>query len=259
MPVEIIDEDPVDITVINKTNKPLIAKFNQVKVANTLAVETAINDLSVTVADSTGFTVGQYLILYNGDTDRYYTGYILNITGNVIYLDTPLDSVFPIGTPANGAITNMAVDGSSTTQVFGLRGIPVEKPLNETFNITRIIFNCLTATAVDLLKFADLTALTYGLVLRRRNGDYFNIFNVKSNADIEGITLDWKPFSATKPNEGQDGFSARLTFNGQEKMDVVINLIEGTDLEFLVQDDLTGITRLEVIAEGHVVDPNERS
>ena len=164
MPVEIIDDDPVDVEIVDHIDKPFIAKFNQVQVSTTLASPTAIDDYTITVSDATGFTVGQYLILFNGDTNRYYTANILGITGKIFTLDTPLDSVFPIGTPTNGAITNLNLNGSVTRQVFGLRGIPVVNPLNETFKITRIIFNCLTTSAVNLAKFGDLTALTKGLV-----------------------------------------------------------------------------------------------
>ena len=242
---------------IDHTNAPFIVKFNQAQKATTLASPTIINSKTVVLTDATDFNVGNYLVLYSSATDRFFTGYITAKAVNTLTVDTPLDSVFPVGTPSVSTITNMAVDGSSSTQIFGLRGIPVVDPLNETFHVTRIIFNCLTADTVNLSLFADQPALLNGLVLRRRNGDYNNIFNVKSNAEIEGITLDWKPFSKDKPNEGQDGFSARLTFNGQDKLGVVIDLTEGTDLEFLVQDDLTGITKLEVVAEGHILEPED--
>lgn len=233
----------------------VIAKFNQVQVGTTLAAVTAIEDETITVTDSTGFQVGYYIVMYDTSVDRYYIGYILEINGNIFTVDTPLDFAFPIGSIVGGAITNMAVDGSVTRQIFGLRGQSVAEPLNVTFDITRIIFQCQTDGTVDLSKFGDIVGgLTRGLVLRERNGKYYNIFNVKTNGDIEGITLDWKPFSATNPAQGQNGFSSRLTFNGNEKMGVTKRLSEGTDLEFIVQDDLTGITFLEVVAEGHVVE-----
>ena len=64
---------------------------------------------------------------------------------------------------------------------------------------------------------------------------------------------DWTPYLATNPQQGQDGFLFRLTFAGMNKLGVAIRLNPGEDLQFLVQDDLSGITVLEVTAEGHVV------
>jgi hypothetical protein len=50
-----------------------------------------------------------------------------------------------------------------------------------------------------------------------------------------------------------------LTFSGPEKMGVAVRLPIGTDLEILVQDDLTAVTQdielLEVFAEGHITEP----
>ena len=40
-------------------------------------------------------------------------------------------------------------------------------------------------------------------------------------------------------------------------MNTVIDLIQGSDLEILIQDDLTGLIRLEVVAEGRVIPVGE--
>jgi len=65
---------------------------------------------------------------------------------------------------------------------------------------------------------------------------------------------DWTPYAALNPVQGIDGFVARLTFAGQNKVGVAIRLPIGQDLEVLVQDDLEAITKLEIVAEGHIVD-----
>jgi len=126
--------------------------------------------------------------------------------------------------------------------------------IDEQYDITRIIFVCLTDTAVDLSLFGDLPKLLRGVALRHRDGTVRNIFNVKSNLDIEGITLDWKPFSSANPQQGQNGFSARLTFGGQDKLGVVQRIGPGEDLEVIIQDDLTDLTLFEIVAEGHQVE-----
>ena len=149
----------------------------------------------------------------------------------------------------------MAVDGSVTPVVFGLRGTGTPSGVELTFDLTRIMMGCATDTAVDLAKFADLTRLVNGLVLRKRDGRYKNIFNIKSNGELATMAYDWNPQSSTNPQQGQDGFTARLTFASQGKIGVTIRLPIGEDAEFIIQDDLTDIARLVVIAEGHIVNP----
>ena len=130
------------------------------------------------------------------------------------------------------------------------------------FDLTRVIFKCKTLTAVDLNTFGDLAKLVKGLAFRARNGTYQNIFNVKDNGELAGIMFDFQVAAATNPQQGQDGFTARLTYAGMEKIGVAKELPIGTDFESIVQDNLLvaqsasrQITLLEIIAEGHITEP----
>ena len=128
-------------------------------------------------------------------------------------------------------------------------------------DITRLIFKCTCTSAVDLTTFANFTRLVNGLVLRRRNAVYENIFNVKDNGELAGIMYDFDVAAATNPQQGIDGFTGRLTFAGSSKIGVAIRLPVGDDLQFLIQDDLLTaqstetITLFEIVAEGHLVEP----
>lgn len=242
------------IASVGVTTAPVIGKFNLVQGSSLLATPTGVGDSTLTVLDGTAFNIGTYVVMYCTTIDRYYVGYVLSKSNNVLTVDTPLDAVYPIGSLVGAGRTNMNIDGSTTSKIFGIRGPAVENPLNLVFDITRIIFQCQTSSAVDLSKFGDLTALSRGLILRRRNGDYNNIFNVKTNGDIAGICFDWYPYASTNPTQGQDGFSAGLSFGGLDRMGTILRLREGEDLEFIIQDNLTGLSLLEVIAEGHIAD-----
>ena len=120
------------------------------------------------------------------------------------------------------------------------------------------MISCLTTDGVSLAEFANIPALAHGLVFRSRNGRYHNSFNVKSNREIDAIFgTDWKPYASINPQQGHDGFTARLTFAGIDKIGVVKDLPIGMDYEILVQDaldvgDPNSITLLEVYAEGHL-------
>lgn len=238
----------------DQTTPTVILPFNKIRATTTLSSSASIDSYSVIVTSSTGMLVGDIFIIFSSADNKYYQGHILSIATNTITLDTPLDFAFPSGSNVEFGVTNMNVDGSVTPQIFGVRGLSTPSGIASTFDITRIIFKCETATAVSLAKFGDLTKLTRGLQFRLKNGTHQNnIFNVKSNGELGGISYDLNLYVASGP-QGQDGFTSRLTFNGQNRMGVVLRIPLGTDLEFLVQDDLTGLTNLEVTAEGHLTE-----
>jgi hypothetical protein len=148
----------------------------------------------------------------------------------------------------------MAVDGSVTPQVFGLRGTGAPPGVDISFDLVRIVITLLTtnATAYDL--FGDITALTKGVLFRVRNGKYKNIFNVKTNGEWAGLMYDMSVADAVNPQQGQNGWIGRMTFGGPSKMGVVIRLPIGEDVEFIIQDNLSTLEKFEVVAEGHIVE-----
>lgn len=249
-----LTNNAIDVSVQDQYTPTVIVRFNKINVKTTLSVQNGLNDYTITVADPTGISIGNYLILFSDVINRYSVFTILDITGSVITLDSAIDAVYPIGANVDVGITNMNQNGSTTPVIFGVRGTEVGNEVQTTIDITRIIFECITTDAVDLAKFGDLDLLSRGLLLRKRDGTTRNIFNVKSNGEIAGIMLDWIPYSASNPAQGVNGFTARLTFSGQEKLGVVQRLEPGEDLEFWIQDDLTDLVKLNVTAEGHNVE-----
>lgn len=243
-----------DVNIQDQHTPILIAKFNQITNSDTLTAATIVDQRYIVVDDTTGAANSDLVIVFSDITNRVYFGSKTSINIDTIFLDTPIDSEFPIGSDVDFSITNMAVDGSATSQIFGLRGSGLSSPIAVAFDITRIIFKCTTASAVDLAKFGDLAKLTNGLVLRKRDGTYQNLVNIKDNGELAGIMYDWTPYVATNPQQGIDGFVARLTFAGQSKIGVTVRLAAGEDLEFIIQDNISGITLFEVIAEGHIVE-----
>jgi len=269
-PVTIVDEDGnrvgqtnggLDVQLQDQHTPAIIAKFNQVLNSTVTVGAVAIGDRVVTLDDVTSVAVGTYLIFFNPTSVRFMVATVTGIGSSPVFnIDTPFDFAFPGGTYCDVTNTNMNVDGSSTPVVFGLRGVGSPPGIELTLDVTRIIFSCLTTSAVDLSKFANFAKLTNGIVMRKRNGAYENIFNIKSNRELAGIMYDWTPYAATNPVQGVDGFVARLTFAGQSKIGVTKRLYLGEDLEVLIQDDLATaqatqtITILEIIAEGHIVE-----
>lgn len=256
-PVEANGGVPVNLQ--DQTSAVLIVKFNQVTNTTVTTTATTIDGYTVGVADTAGIVAGKYFIVFSEVTGRVYVGEVVSITDSTVTVDSPFDSELPIGSDVDISITNMAVDGSSTPQVFGIRGQSVGEPVGVAFDITRVIFKMTTTSAVNYDLFGNLAKLTRGLVLRKRDGVYQNIFNIKDNGELAGVLYDFTVAESINPAQGRDGLLARLTFGGQSKIGVVIRLEPGEDLEFIVQDDLLtaqggeSITLFEVIAEGHAV------
>jgi hypothetical protein len=241
----------LDTNAQDQFTQTIIEKFNQVTNSTTLTALAVLYEYTVTVASTTGIIVGSHIIIFSPDLVRFTSFDVLAINGSILTLDSPIDAAYPIGSFVDISFTDMSVNGAVTPQVFGVRGLGIVPGIDLTVDFTRIIMTCFTASAVSLAKFGDLAKLLRGLVLRNRNGETFNIFNVKDNGEIAGIALDWIPYTTINPQQGQHGFTVRLTFT---KLGVVQRLAMGQDLEIIVQDDLTGLTSLEIFAEGHVVD-----
>lgn len=229
------------------TSPLIIAKLSTVEQETTLAVNGAIDDRTITVTDGTGFAPGKYLSLFNVAANRFYVGYIIGVAAEVITLDTPLDFAFTSGTFVTSGSTNLAVNGSVTPVTFALRN--TDQVIGTSAHLARIIFKGITASLGVLTEFGDLPGLTNGIVLRKKDGVYRNIFNAKTNGELKQIMYDFDLIPAANP--APDGFSGRFTFT---KLGPFIELAPGEDIELIIQDDLTGLTEFEVMLEGHLKD-----
>lgn len=243
MPVETLEQD--------NTSPPIVFSMNRVLFETTLAEDAAIDDDRVIVTDATGIQIGDIVVFINVAGNRYGFATVLNISGTLLILDTPLDFDFMAGDGCTARTIDMNIDGSAAPVTFSVRGdITIDIPVR--IDISRILITVFCSNPPTLATFGDLAALAKGIVLRRRNGYYNNIVNLKSNGDIAGIAFDFDTYLATNPAQGQNGFTCRLTFNGQNKMGVVIRLGPGEDLECIIQDDLSSLERFRIVVEGHV-------
>jgi len=242
----------LDVKIQDQTTPVIILPMALENVRTTITVEAVVGERTFTVSDDTGFTIGHHFRLVDVNSDKFYYATILNVAANVVTVDTPIDFPYAIGSQAVDAITNMAVDGSITPVVFKHRlGMP-STPSDT--DITRIIITCTTNGGIDLSGFGDGDALDNGLVFRQIRDLTNNIFNVKTNADISNIAYDFNIYDTTNPAQGLDGFVSRLTFAGQNKIGVSLRVGQDDNLEVIIQDDLTGLNSLSIIAEGHKVE-----
>lgn len=249
--MELEPSGAIPVTLQDQTTPVFIIPMSQEVDSTELTSVTAIDDYTMTIADTTNFVDGSFVVCLSDTGGRYWYGYQVGApVGSVITVDRPFDYAFQVGDGVTSAITNMNVNGATTTQIFRVRigeplgGIPV------TIDVTRIIIVIHADSAVDLAKFGNLTALTKGITLRRIDGVYQNIFNVKSNSDFASLAFDLNMYAATNPTQGQDGLACRLTFGGQNKMGVVLRIGPNEDLQLLINDNLTGLVDFTIMVEG---------
>ena len=251
-------DNGTDVNIQDQHTPLVITNFTNLESQTVTTAPIAKDDLIVPVADVGTAIIGDDLTIFDINSLRFTQFRIIAINALNITIDGLMDFDYPVGSFVDIGNSNLAVNGAVTPVIFGIRNPPEAPPLGIklSFDVTRIIFSCITDTAVDLIKFGDLAALTNGLMLRSTDGECYNIFNIKSNGGLANICYDFDVSAATNPNQGQDGFSARLTFAGQNKMGVVVRLKVGEDLQLVVRDNLTGLQDLSVIAEGHIVEEN---
>ena len=241
----------VDVNIQDSDSPLLIMPMTKNVADTTTTGAVAVDDTVIPVADATGFAVGQILTIFNVAADRITYGKILSIATLDITIDTPLDYAYPSGSIVTVGADDMAVDGSVTPQIFGIRN-PDTGSIGSTYDVTRIIIKMLCATALDLSKFGDIAGgITKGIVLRKKDGEYRNIFNAKTNGDLKNLMFDFSIEAAS--GSQQDGATGRLTFGGQEKLGAVIRLAPDEDLQLIIQDNLSTLSTMRVYAQGSLV------
>ena len=252
--VELEENGSVPVTLQDPTTPIIIAEFRkEIAPPTTLTADVALNSNVIQVTSAAGMQVGYTLLFRNPLANRYGFAKIITINALTITLDSPADYAWPAASTTIGtSITNMAVNGNVTPQTFSIRA-GSSPQIATTADITRMIFSATCTSAVDLSLFGNLPALLKGIVIRHSNGIEQNLFNIKKNLDLATLAYDFSVYSATNPAQGLYGFTCRLTFAGQNKMGVVIRVAPDEDLECIIQDDLTGLTSFNIVAEGHVV------
>lgn len=243
----------VEVVIQDQFTPPIDGLLGKSLGFTTVAVETAIDDITVELTSAAAASIGDRIVLVETDPDpepgKFYIGIILGIAVNVVTLDTPINFAYIIGTIALIRNSDLAVDGSVTTQLFDFpRG-----PGVISIDIVRFIIVMECTGAPDDSKFGDLAALTNGVVLRKNGLDGIqNFWNFKSNGDIAAFSYDVT--YSDKAGAGNHGVRSRLSYGGQDKHGVVIRLAPNEALEFLVQDDLSGLVKFTVTVQGHVVE-----
>jgi hypothetical protein len=248
-----------EVLLTDHTTPPVELYFIQGLGATTLATGTSIDDTTLDLTDATGFVDGDYIGVFEPATSRFYFGEQIGApAANVISLDTPLDFAFKAGDNVIRTTRNLAVDGSVDTQIFAVRGAG-DPDSKLQIDITRIILTMEgpntggSLVPFDTSTFGNIVGgLTKGLVFREVNGRTTNLWNAKTNGELAGICYDVRIDGGARA--GTDGLAMRKTYAGQDKSGTALRIRAGDSIQILVQDDLTDLDFIRVVAEGHVTD-----
>jgi hypothetical protein len=213
---------------------------------NLLASPTAINDYTISLSPGHGAIIGDIIVLR--ENSHHFWAEILSFATDVATIDRPLDYAFSTGSEVSIGDANLNKNGSGTVVTGHL--VP---PIGTSWDVTRLHVRIVDNVVMDSAKFGGISALTRGVVLRRVNGNYKVIANAKSNGDL--ATFAYSDKYDDKAPAGVYGFLSKYVFGGQGNAGVAIRLegVDADELQVLVQDDLTDLILVQVIAIGHVV------
>lgn len=239
------------VYVQDQTTKLLSVPFLIERSTATLAQDTVVNSRTVELTPGHSAVVGQIIEMAEEQQESaFLQSQILAVNVNTITIDQPINRVFSAATAVVVLSSNqLNVDGSVAPQVFSV--LPLA---NQSGDMVRVVFEMRDEEDMDFTTFGGLPELANGCVLRVNNGDgtYRNIFNFKSNGELleqafDGLFLQPKQGGTIK------GFVAKLTWGGQGNHGVAVRLdgALGEALELVIQDDLTGLTRFNMTAQGH--------
>lgn len=243
-----------DVILNDSTSPIIVAPLSNIIETTSLSAEFTRGSYDITVVDPTNFNIYDFVTIYSVPDDRVMFGHVLSVLGSVVTLSVQSDFNFPIGSVVTLGSSNMNVNGSVTPQIFGVRN-PAVTDVPFAFDVSRLTFTILTNSTVSLEKFGDIAGgLLRGVLVRKVDGVWQNLFHWNSNAELKSLCFDLD-IQVAGGNQ-QDGLTARFTFGGQGKLGTVIRLSSGEDLQVVIQDDLTSLVEFSMLAEGSAVSFN---
>lgn len=241
----------VPVNIQDQTTPPVDAYFAQQIGTFLLAsdtVESTMTVLNYTFVATPAHTLapGDEILLLDVAANREFYAIVQNVVVTVITVDRPIDHVFPAPGLNEIVTTNMAVNGSLVTpQIFAIQVGSIE------VDVTRILITIEDDVAMDSSKFGSLAALTNGFVFRIVNSFNKTVFCFKTNGEIQQMCYDVQYIDRAAP--GLYGFGARITFAGQDKHGVTLRISNSDQLQWVVQDNLTTLSKIAVSLQGHLV------
>lgn len=215
----------------------------------TFATNATAGDTSITLANATGFAVGNYLHLEDGVIENNHPQ-ITALVGTLATLDRPLDNNYSIGDTITKTLQSMNVVGTLASP----QSFKVNPPANEVWHLEHIAMEMTHATAGDNGLLGNLPALSNGVVMRvydGATGKFRTISNWKTNS---GIVLDGYTVSYAARSGGGGAYGTNANGNIYDNSGAVIRIngATGDYIEILVQNDLSSLLSFRQRLLGHI-------
>ena len=211
------------------------------------SVAITAGDTVIAVADTTGFVVGDFIIILDAGGDKREE--IFKITAVVvntsIAVDRPIDIAYTTSATLQEIIINMNKVGTLAAPIV----YSIAPPSDEVWHITRLLISMTDQTAMDDALFGGITALTNGLAIIENKTVNHTITNWKSNSDLVRDMYD-VTYSDKAPS-GFYGLRGRFTIYRSEAI-LRLDGANGDTLDVYVQDDLSGLDTVRINAQGHI-------
>ena len=163
----------------NKSKSLLTMKEKAIK---ELSIEIDAGDTTITVADATGFVIGDELKIVEGPIAEIGVLTVTLVTGSVLTLDRPIGNPYTTAAVITEVLTNMAVSGTlANPQIFD-----VMAPIGNVWQITRILFSMVDNVTPDDGRFGGVAALTNGVSLRATTAAGRTVVFANWNDGFEG-------------------------------------------------------------------------
>lgn len=146
----------------------------------------------------------------------------------------------------NGSETNMAVDGSSTNQIF-----EIAPPSNQIWRISVWDIYIEDEKGFNITSYGSGSALTNGMLIQGTFGGVTNDlleFPIKTTSDIISVTydMDLKTFG-----NDNDVLVAKWNFTDAGQF-VRLDGSQGDKLQVVVRDDMTFLSKQIITAQGYI-------
>lgn len=235
-----------DVYIQDSDSKIIDFYFKRQLGLTTLASNATINSYTIELAEGHGVTNGEYLSFL--EDNNATQSKVINVSTNTITLDSPIDYAYTTNALVRRTTIDMNVDGSSTPVIFNI--VPA---FNNKWHINNINMSIEDNATMDTSLFGGLPALSKGVLIRIVDGATHNITSIKSNGEFEVRGFDVK-YSDKAPS-GYYGLHVTKSFNSQIGNGSAIYLdgSNSDELQIIIQDNLTGLSRLRATVQGHYV------
>lgn len=239
-----IENGAVPVVVSDQHSEPINLYFCDHSASTTLAADADIGDDQISVTSAAGAILyGAFGVYENGHVWQTLTS---AIDGTTITTASRSDYNFSAGATVYFGNWDMSVDGSTTPVVYYIGPPPGVK-----WDIYELIISMEDNTAMYESTFAGIAALTKPLTARVVDGFSKQLFVINNNGGFreQGFIVDYP----AKVPAGTYAFGAYKNFPQTLGVSIRLDGDAGDRIEIPVRDNLTGITKVAMTVQGHVV------